>query len=139
MHNNTLKRIISAFLAMIMIVCISLSDVYHIYEVYAEDSADSEAVEESIQQETIAEAEVSYDENKIYEFEYHSDDFSAKLQIESNAVFSIENEPLNYDDVIFSVTAINEKDERLKSFIRHLLMMNILFCSMTLDSIRKTA
>ena len=61
MHNNTLKRIISAFLAMIMIVCISLSDVYHIYEVYAEDSADSEAVEESIQQETIAEAEVSYD------------------------------------------------------------------------------
>lgn len=114
MHNNTLKRIISAFLAMIMIVCISLSDVYHIYEVYAEDSADSEAVEESIQQETIAEAEVSYDENKIYEFEYHSDDFSAKLQIESNAVFSIENEPLNYDDVIFSVTAINEKDERFE-------------------------
>ena len=99
---------------MIMIVCISLSDVYHIYEVYAEDSADSEAVEESIQQETIAEAEVSYDENKIYEFEYHSDDFSAKLQIESNAVFSIENEPLNYDDVIFSVTAINEKDERFE-------------------------
>ncbi|MGN0630974.1 MAG: hypothetical protein ACI4JN_06560, partial [Ruminococcus sp.] len=114
MQNNTLKRIISVFLAVIMISCISLSDVYNIYEAYAEDSVSTEVIEESVQPENTSEPAAPSSENETREFEYHSDDFSAKLKMESNAVFSIENESLNADDVLLSVTAIDESDERFE-------------------------
>lgn len=114
MRNNTLKRIMSVLLVIIMISCISLSDVYDIYDTFAEESVSSEVSEEFIQTGNISESEPLCPENETIEFEYNSDDFSSKLKMNGKAVFSVDGELLNADDVCFSVTPIEENGERLQ-------------------------
>lgn len=114
MRNNTLKRIMSVLLVIIMISCISLSDVYDIYDTFAEESVSSEVSEEFIQTGNISESEPLCPENETIEFEYNSDDFSSKLKMNGKAVFSVDGELLNADDVCFSVTPIEENGECLQ-------------------------
>lgn len=124
MLKNSFNRITGTVLAMIIVIsCISMPDVYSTYEIFtnkntAEDFISTELSEETsddtIYSEDIAEPITPSSENEVTNFEYDGEDFSVKAKIDNKAVFSLDNETLNADDVLLSVTAIDETDERFE-------------------------